>query len=278
MHVNEADQRAPQARQPGFAATVQTWIVMKEPAALSQSFGDQRVEEHEREQRIRRVFETVARRYDLMNDLMSLGIHRLWKRRLVRLAAARTGQRIVDLAGGTGDVAARMAGPDRSVTVVDPSAAMMEIGRARGHRDVDWLLGSAENLPLADASIDTLTIAFGIRNATRIDLALVEILRVLKPGGRLLCLEFSTPVVWLRPAYELFSFRVIPRLGAWIANAPEAYTYLVESIRRFPDQPAFQRLIEDAGFEQVTYRNLSGGIACIHIGRRPMAVRASDSA
>ena len=251
---------------------------MKEPAALSRSFGNQSVEEHEREQRIRHVFEIVARRYDLMNDLMSLGIHRLWKRKLVRLASPRAGQRIVDLAGGTGDVAVLMAGPDRNVTVVDPSAPMMEVGRARGHRDVDWLLGSAENLPLEDASIDTLTIAFGIRNATRIDLALIEILRVLKPGGRFLCLEFSTPVAWLRPAYELFSFSVIPRLGAWIANAPEAYSYLVESIRRFPDQPAFRRLIEEAGFEQVAYRNLSLGIACIHTGRRPMPVGASDSA
>ena len=251
---------------------------MKEPEALSRSFGNQRVEEHEREQRIRRVFEAVARRYDLMNDLMSLGIHRLWKRRLVRLAAPRAGQRIVDLAGGTGDVAALMAGPDRNVTVVDPSAAMMAVGRGRGQRDVDWLPGSAENLPLDDASIDTLTIAFGIRNATRIDLALVEILRVLKPGGRLLCLEFSTPVAWLRPVYELFSFSVIPRLGAWIADAPEAYTYLVESIRRFPDQPSFQRLIEEAGFERVSYRNLSLGIACIHIGSRPLPAGAPDSA
>jgi demethylmenaquinone methyltransferase/2-methoxy-6-polyprenyl-1,4-benzoquinol methylase len=251
---------------------------MKEPNSLSRSFGYQSVEEHEREQRIRRVFEAVARRYDLMNDLMSLGIHRLWKRKLVRLAAPRTGQRIVDLAGGTGDVAARMAGPDRSVTVVDPSAPMMDVGRARGHRDVDWLLGSAENLPLDDASIDTLTIAFGIRNATRLELALAEALRVLKPGGRFLCLEFSTPVAWLRPAYELFSFSVIPRLGAWVADSPEAYTYLVESIRRFPDQPHFQRLIEDAGFTQVCYRNLSGGIACIHIGTRPAAPAAAGNA
>ena len=242
---------------------------MDEPAPLSQTFGRQQVDEQEREQRIRRVFEQVAARYDLMNDLMSFGIHRLWKRSFVKLAAPRAGQRIVDLAGGTGDVAALMAGPDRQVTVVDPSASMMEVGRARGHTHVDWLLGSAEALPLESASVDTLTIAFGIRNATRIDLALGEILRVLKPGGRFLCLEFSTPVFWLRPFYQFFSFAVIPRLGAWIARSPEAYTYLVESIRRFPNQADFQRLIEAAGFTDVHFRNLSFGIACIHFGTRP---------
>ena len=241
---------------------------MNEPLPLSKSFGYQSVDEHERELRIRRVFEAVARRYDLMNDLMSFGIHRWWKRVLVATAAPRAGQRIVDLAGGTGDVAALMAGPDREVTVIDPSAAMMEAGRARNHRHVEWKLGAAERLPLADASIDTLTIAFGIRNVTRIEAALAEALRVLKPGGRFLCLEFSTPVFWLRPFYNLFSFLVIPRLGAWIANSPEAYTYLVESIRRFPDQQGFARLIEGAGFADVRFRNLSFGIAAIHSGVR----------
>jgi demethylmenaquinone methyltransferase/2-methoxy-6-polyprenyl-1,4-benzoquinol methylase len=235
---------------------------------LSRTFGKAAVEAQEREQRIRRVFEAVAQRYDLMNDLMSLGIHRRWKRTLVRLAAPRAGQCIVDLAGGTGDVAALMAGPDREVTVIDPSEPMMEVGRARGHRHVRWQVGSAERLPLADASVDTLTISFGIRNVTHLDAALAEALRVLKPGGRFLCLEFSTPVAWLRPFYELFSFVVIPRLGAWIARTPDAYTYLVESIRRFPDQRTFRRLIEDAGFSDVRWRNLSFGIACIHVGTR----------
>jgi demethylmenaquinone methyltransferase/2-methoxy-6-polyprenyl-1,4-benzoquinol methylase len=241
---------------------------MPGPLPLSKSFGYQSVDEHERELRIRRVFEAVARRYDLMNDLMSFGIHRWWKRVFVTMAAPRAGQHIVDLAGGTGDVAALMAGPDREVTVIDPSAAMMEAGRARNHQHVQWKLGTAERLPLADASIDTITIAFGIRNVTRIEVALAEALRVLKPGGRFLCLEFSTPVFWLRPFYNLFSFLVIPRLGAWIANSPEAYTYLVESIRRFPDQQAFARLIEGAGFADVRFRNLSFGIAAIHSGAR----------
>ncbi|MCI4428949.1 MAG: class I SAM-dependent methyltransferase, partial [Burkholderiales bacterium] len=206
----------------------------------------------------------------LMNDLMSMGIHRLWKRSLVRMAAPAPGQCIVDLAGGTGDVAALMAAADRQVTVCDPSAAMMQVGRARGHLHVQWLEGTGENMPLPPASVDTVTIAFGIRNVTRIEDALVEVLRVLKPGGRFLCLEFSTPHALVRPFYNLFSFTVIPRLGAWIAQAPEAYSYLVESIRRFPDQRAFKAMIEQAGFADVSYRNLSFGIACIHSGTRPL--------
>ncbi len=239
---------------------------------LSRTFGFQSVEEEERERRIRRVFEAVARRYDLMNDLMSMGIHRLWKRTLVRLAAPRAGQCIVDLAGGTGDVAARMAAADRLVAVCDPSVAMMQAGQARGHRHVQWLAGTGECMPLASGSVDTITIAFGIRNVTRIEDALTEALRVLKPGGRFLCLEFSTPWAPVRPFYNFFSFAVIPRLGALVAQAPEAYTYLVESIRRFPDQRSFKALLEQAGFADVSYRNLSFGIACIHAGSKPAAV------
>ena len=237
---------------------------------LSRTFGKQSVDEQERERRIRRVFDAVAARYDLMNDLMSMGIHRLWKRSLVRMAAPAPGQCIVDLAGGTGDVAALMAAADRQVTVCDPSLAMMQAGRARGHLHVQWLEGTAENMPLPQASVDTVTIAFGIRNVTRIEDALAEVLRVLKPGGRFLCLEFSTPSAPVRPFYNLFSFTVIPRLGAWVAQAPEAYNYLVESIRRFPDQRAFKAMIEQAGFADVAYRNLSFGIACIHSGTRPL--------
>ena len=236
---------------------------------LSRTFGYQSVEENEREQRIRRVFEAVARRYDLMNDLMSMGIHRLWKRTLVRLAAPRAGQLIVDLAGGTGDVAARLAAADRVVAVCDPSVPMMQAGRARGHRHVQWLAGTGENMPLPAGSVDTITIAFGIRNVTRIEDALAEALRVLKPGGRFLCLEFSTPWAPVRPFYNFFSFAVIPRLGAMVAQAPEAYTYLVESIRRFPDQRSFQALMQQAGFGDVSCRNLSVGIACIRVGTKP---------
>ncbi len=213
------------------------------------------------------MFEAVARRYDLMNDLMSLGIHRLGKRTLVRMARPRAQQVIVDLAGGTGDVAARI-GPDRLVAVCDPSLPMMQVGRDRGHPHVHRLAGTAERLPLPDASVDTVTIAFGIRNVTHLDAALAEALRVLKPGGRFLCLEFSTPWAPVRPFYRGFSSAVIPPLGAWIARSPEAYQYLVESIRRFPDQRTFQSLIARAGFTDVHYRDLSFGIACIHVGTR----------
>lgn len=236
---------------------------------LSRTFGRDEVDAAEREQRIRRVFAAVARRYDLMNDLMSLGIHRLWKRTLVREAAPRPGQVVVDLAGGTGDVAAQMAAPDRLVLVCDPSLPMMQVGRGRGHRHVGWLAGTGEAIPLADASVDTVTIAFGIRNVTHLDAALAEIHRVLKPGGRFLCLEFSTPWAPVRPFYNLFSFTVIPRLGAWIARSPEAYQYLIESIRRFPDQATFKAVIERAGFSEVRWRNLSFGIACVHVGVKP---------
>lgn len=240
---------------------------------LSRTFGNASVAAAERERRIRGVFESVAPRYDVMNDLMSLGVHRLWKRRFARMAAPRAGQRIVDLAGGTGDVAARLAAADRQVTVVDPSEAMMAAGRARGLAHVQWLAGTAEQLPLPDASVDTLTIAFGIRNVTHLDHALAEILRVLRPGGRFLCLEFSTPRRWLRPFYDRFSYAVIPRLGAWIARSPPAYAYLVESIRRFPDQAAFAECIRRAGFAEVAWRDLSFGIACVHHGVRPAPAR-----
>jgi demethylmenaquinone methyltransferase/2-methoxy-6-polyprenyl-1,4-benzoquinol methylase len=236
---------------------------------LSRSFGYENVEPAERERRIRRVFDTVAPRYDLMNDLMSMGTHRLWKRTFARMAAPRPGQVIIDLAGGTGDIAALMAAPDRSVFVCDPSLRMMEAGRARGRAQIGWVAGTGERLPFADDSIDTLTISFGIRNVTDMPAALREIRRVLKPGGRFLCLEFSKAWAPIRPFYNLFSFIVIPRLGAWVARAPEAYGYLVESIRRFPDQQAMKALIEQAGFGDVRYRNLTFGIACIHVGTKP---------
>lgn len=235
---------------------------------LSHTFGYQQVEQDERRARIRRVFTGVARRYDLMNDVMSFGIHRLWKRTLVRAANPQAGQVIVDLAGGTGDVANLMAGDDRHVLVCDPSMAMMGVGRERGIRHVDWVAGSGENIPLDSSSVDTLTIAFGIRNVTSLEAALTEILRVLKPGGRFLCLEFSRPWAPVKPFYDLFSFAVIPRLGAWIAREPEAYTYLVESIRRFPDQKAFKLTMEQAGFSAVRYRNLTFGVACLHRGTK----------
>ncbi|PKU21596.1 class I SAM-dependent methyltransferase [Telmatospirillum siberiense] len=236
---------------------------------LDNSFGFSQVPPEERRDRIRHVFTAIAGHYDLMNDITSFGIHRLWKRLLVRAAGASAGQVIVDLAGGTGGVAAKMAGADRRVVVCDPSLAMMETGRQRADTaHVSWLAAEGEAIPFADGSVDTLTISFGIRNVTHLETAIAEMHRVLKPGGRLLCLEFSKPHWLIRPFYDAFSFLVIPRLGAWIAQAPEAYTYLIESIRRFPDQETMSGLFRDAGFADVRYRNLGFGIACLHIGTK----------
>ena len=233
------------------------------------SFGFKAVAPEERRARIRRVFASVAGRYDLMNDLMSFGLHRLWKRGLVAAVAAQSGEIIVDLAGGTGDIAAKLASPDRVVTVCDPGVEMMTEGRRRGLAGVDWIAGEAESIPFADASIDCVTISFGIRNVTCLRDALDEMHRVLKPGGRLFCLEFSRPQAWLAPFYDLFSFFAIPRLGALVAREPEAYTYFVESIRRFPDQAELARLFSETGFGMVRYRNFSFGIVCMHSGVKP---------
>ena len=244
---------------------------MKQPEghhALNETFGYQRVASDERSRRIRRVFEQVAPRYDLMNDLMSFGIHRLWKRSLVKTTLSQPVDLLVDLAGGTGDVARQLRGAGRRVVIVDPSLAMMNAGRARTGAGVSYLAGIGESIPLADNSVDALTIAFGIRNVTSMPRALAEITRILKPGGRCLCLEFSKPAAWLRPFYNAYSFLVIPRLGAWVARAPDAYTYLVESIRKFPDQEEMKALMETAGLRDVTFRNLSFGIACLHVGTK----------
>ncbi len=237
--------------------------------ALDESFGRQQVASDERRSRIRRVFDTIAPRYDLMNDLMSFGIHRLWKRTLVRRCHDIHGI-VVDLAGGTGDVARLLDGCGRRITVCDPSREMMLNGRRPTDKRIRWLAGEAESLPFADNSIDLLTIAFGIRNVTQLSTALAEIQRVLAPGGRFICLEFSRPHAWLAPFYDFFSWQVIPRLGAAVAQAPIAYQYLVESIRRFPDQREYAALIKAAGFTDVRWENLSFGIACLHVGTKPI--------
>jgi demethylmenaquinone methyltransferase / 2-methoxy-6-polyprenyl-1,4-benzoquinol methylase len=236
---------------------------------LSHTFGSKDVDPREREQLVRDVFRRVARRYDLMNDLMSFGIHRLWKRSLAWVVNPCAGQVIVDLAGGTGDVAQRVAGVDRQVIVVDPSFEMMDAGRESRHHALRWVAGTAEQMPLPDASVDTVTIAFGIRNVTRIEDALVEILRVLKPGGRLLCLEFSKVIGPLRTPYEIYNRWAIPAIGTMVAGDKSAYRYLVESIQRFPDQETMCGLLRDAGFTDVWYRNYSMGIAALHVGSRP---------
>lgn len=244
-------------------------------------FGDRSVSRAEKPLLVRRVFESVAPQYDLMNDLMSGGLHRLWKTAFVDALAPRPDERILDIAGGTGDIAFRMAdrtarrfrGTGPAITVMDVNEAMIAAGRQRREATrfpgIRWAVGDAETLPIADGAADAVTIAFGIRNVTRIEAALAEARRVLRPGGRCLCLEFSRVAVpLLDRLYDRYSYAVIPRLGAWIAGDAESYRYLVESIRRFPSQSAFAGMMARAGFARVTYRNLSGGIVAMHSGWR----------
>ncbi len=237
-------------------------------------FGYQTVDVEEKADRVRGVFDSVAGNYDLMNDLMSGGIHRIWKRTTIDKAAVRPGQQVLDLAGGTGDLAAEFArrvGDKGHVVLADINAAMLEQGRARmlnsgivGNLNIAQV--DAEMLPFADNTFDLITIAFGLRNVTRKEKALESMLRVLKPGGRLLVLEFSKPHEMLKPAYDLFSFSVLPALGKLVANDSESYRYLAESIRMHPDQETLKSMMEDAGFERVSFDNLTGGIAALHSG------------
>jgi len=241
---------------------------------ISGSFGEERVAPEERRRRIRALFEAIAGRYDLMNDLMSFGLHRHWKRTLARRASAVPGDDALDLAGGTGDVARLLLRDGRrNVTVCDPSEAMMRRGQERlgaAHAgQIHWMVGEGEALPLPDASLDLVTVAFGLRNMTDPAAALRECLRCLRPGGTLICLEFSQPVRWLRPFYRLYSEAVIPLLGAAVARHPGAYRYLIDSIRRFPAQEDVKQLFEAAGFTGVGYENLMLGVACLHSGVRP---------
>jgi demethylmenaquinone methyltransferase/2-methoxy-6-polyprenyl-1,4-benzoquinol methylase len=240
-------------------------------------FGFRRVAAAEKAGQVRRVFDSVSPRYDLMNDLMSGGIHRLWKAQLIARLNPRSGQRLVDVAGGTGDIALRFlarAGGGSAAIVCDITEAMLRAGRDRaidrGLIDgIEWLAGDAERLPLASMTADACTIAFGLRNVTDIRRALAEMRRVLRPGGRFLCLEFSRVVLpLLARAYDLYSFAVLPRLGQIVTGDRDAYQYLVESIRRFPPQDELAGLMRAAGFEQVSFRNLSGGIAALHSGWR----------
>ncbi len=240
---------------------------------LATSFGDRPVDPADKPRLVGEVFARVARRYDLMNDLMSLGIHRLWKDALVDWLVPRPGMAVLDVAGGTGDVAFRIlerTGGRARVVLADVNPAMLEVGRDRA-LDRGWLgelafvAADAQALPFPDRCFDALTIAFGIRNVARIDRALAEFHRVLRPGGRFLCLEFSRVTLpGLDRLYDAYSFTVVPRLGRWVAGDEGSYRYLVESIRRFPDRETFARLIAAAGFARVRARPLSGGIAVIH--------------
>jgi demethylmenaquinone methyltransferase/2-methoxy-6-polyprenyl-1,4-benzoquinol methylase len=239
-------------------------------------FGFRQVASGQKSGLVRGVFDSVAERYDLMNDLMSGGVHRLWKAALIDRLAPRGALALLDMAGGTGDVALRVLAraPRARVLVADMNERMLSVGRDRAIdrgilEGLDYLTCDAETLPLPSRSFDAYTIAFGLRNVTRIERALAEAHRVLKPGGRFLCLEFSRVVVpALARLYDAYSFRVLPELGARVARDREAYQYLVESIRRFPPQEALAGMMRAAGFEQVGYGNLSGGIAAIHSGWR----------
>lgn len=239
---------------------------------ISTSFGFNQVSTPERRRRIRAIFNDVARHYDLMNDVMSFGIHRLWKRALVRMTKPMPGGLAVDLAGGTGDVARLLMRDDKwQIVVCDASPAMMQAGQGGGAYQprLSWVAGEGESLPFADKTADLMTIAFGLRNMSEPEAALGQCRRALKPGGRFICLEFSRPHALFRPFYDLYSYQVIPRLGAWIAGNPDAYQYLIESIRRFPRQEDLAGMLESAGFEDVAYRNLFFGVACLHWGTRP---------
>lgn len=246
-------------------------MAIKDDERPTTHFGFRTVAEDEKASLVRDVFESVAGRYDLMNDLMSLGIHRLWKSSFVDWLKPRPGMRLLDVGGGTGDIAFRfLEQGGGQVDVVDVNPAMLAVGRTRsidrGHLSgISWTCGDAERLPIADASVDAYTIAFCIRNVTRIEAALAEARRVLKPGGRFMCLEFSHVVLpVLDKLYDAYSFAVLPALGRMVAGNADAYRYLAESIRKFPDQEAFATLIGAAGLERVQHRNLSGGIAAMH--------------
>jgi len=237
-------------------------------------FGFQTVSEGEKAGMVHGVFSNVASKYDVMNDVMSVGIHRIWKDAMMDWLAPRDGQALLDVAGGTGDIAFRFLkrAPGAKATVCDMTEPMLIEGQKRAEAEamadkLDWVVGDAMALPFDSNSFDVYTISFGIRNVTRIPDALSEAFRVLRPGGRLMVLEFSQlPNELMQKAYDLYSFNVIPKMGKLIANDAESYQYLVESIRRFPDQDRFADMIRAAGFEQVGYRNLSMGIAALHSG------------
>ena len=238
------------------------------------NFGYEAVAVEDKARRVRGVFDSVAENYDLMNDLMSVGMHRLWKHFTIEQAGVRRGQSLLDLAGGTGDLARRFAekvGSDGHVVLADINLAMLSEGRRRlidkgvaGNASIVQV--DAENLPFADSSFDCVTIAFGLRNVTEKDAALRSMRSVLKPGGKVLILEFSRPAEFLKPAYDLYSFKVLPALGKTVAGDADSYQYLAESIRMHPDQETLLTMMKDAGFDRCRYHNLSGGVVALHVG------------
>jgi demethylmenaquinone methyltransferase/2-methoxy-6-polyprenyl-1,4-benzoquinol methylase len=247
---------------------------MTQDSQKTTHFGFQTVPETEKAGRVQGVFNSVASKYDVMNDAMSMGIHRVWKDAMMDWLAPRPGQQLLDVAGGTGDISFRFlkrAGQGHA-TVLDLTAPMLVEGRKRAEAEamidsLDWVVGDAMSLPFPDNTFDVYTISFGIRNVTRPQDALTEAYRVLRPGGRLMVLEFSQiPNDMMQKIYDLYSFNIIPRLGQVIAGDRDSYQYLVESIRQFPDQETFLGMVQNAGFGQAKYRNLTMGVACLHSG------------
>ena len=241
-------------------------------------FGYKEVDKNAKAGMVADVFHSVASRYDLMNDLMSAGIHRIWKRFTIELSGVRKGNAVLDIAGGTGDLAAkfsRIVGPEGRVVLADINDSMLQVGRDKlldtGHQgNIEFVQADAQFLPFPDESFDCITIAFGLRNVTEKDLALRSMLRVLKPGGRLLVLEFSKPQSeLLSKAYDTYSFRVLPFMGKLVANDSESYQYLAESIRVHPDQETLKGMMQNAGLVNCKYQNMTGGIVALHTGIKP---------
>lgn len=244
------------------------------PQTSTTHFGYEQVAESDKAARVRGVFDSVASRYDVMNDLMSMGLHRVWKTFTIAVSGVRAGHRVLDVAAGTGDLSrafARKVGPAGMVVMSDINGAMLRAGRDRLIDSgvlVPTVLCDAEQLPFPDAEFDLVSVAFGLRNMTHKDKALREMHRVLKPGGKLLVLEFSKPWEPLRGAYDLYSFQVLPRLGKMVAGDPQSYQYLAESIRMHPDQETLASMMREAGFGHVDWHNLTAGVVALHIGQK----------
>jgi len=235
----------------------------------SRLFADQAVSPAERDRRMREIFRRLAPYYDRLLDVQTLGLHRYWRRVLVKMMGTRTGQRILDVAGGRGEMAKRLVTPENSVVVLEPSIEMIQQGQRECPQNISWVAGMARALPFPDASMDSAVCAFGMRNVTYVKPALQEILRVLKPGGSFYCLEVSVPWTLVRPLYRVYCRYLVPFLGRLITRVPEAFDYLSASILEYPDKEECKQLLESEGFANVYYRCLTLGIVCIHVGSRP---------